>query len=733
MTKEWYSASELAGISGMPKYARGVNIKASRENWNRQKKQKGKGWEYHVSSLPTETCTELFHQQAIETINARADKFTLSGEALGEAELARIEEEKTARLKIKEQGLKDFAALPDGPKKQRIKARQWVVEALFVYRRHHKCNKQSSRIGFVSAFNEGDVNAPDWVYEQMPKYNGTRTLTKGSLQRWEENYINKGIMALADNYGQSKGRSKIETNPELKKVVLGSIFKYPHITPKKIKQFLQAAHPELDIVSIKGVERYIKSWKADNEQLWVYMTNPDKWKNQFMVAFGSHFENINELNKLWELDSTPGDWMLTDGRHSVLGVIDLYSRRLKFFVSKTSKAMAVCQVFRRAVLDWGVPEHIRTDNGKDYISDQFVDVIDALEIMQELCIPFASEEKGTIERAMRTMSHGILDLLPGFIGHNVAERKVIEARKSFADRIMKSGEVVEVAISSDELQEKLDQWTDHVYAHDVHSGLKGKTPWEVAAAWTKPVKRIEDEHALDMLLAENAGTRTVNKKGITFNGKNYFHQALTEFVGREARIKYDEQDLGRLAVYIDNVFICWAEDPDQTGISRKEWALVSKAHQKKFLSIQSAEYSQFKRDLKANIPEVVLEHRIEQSEKLTAFPQRSEPYTTPALEQAGFAARGRQPDRAELSEREKELQQQITEELKQPVVHHLSESETPQERYAHMARIERQIENGENVDEALRKQLECYQQGPEYRSMKMFFEDFGLPIDREAK
>ncbi len=36
-------------------------------------------------------------------------------------------------------------------------------------------------------------------------------------------------------------------------------------------------------------------------------------------------------------DSTPADVMLKDGRHSIIGVIDLYSRRVKLHVSKTSQ------------------------------------------------------------------------------------------------------------------------------------------------------------------------------------------------------------------------------------------------------------------------------------------------------------------------------------------------------------------------------------------------------------
>lgn len=730
MSREWFITADLSGLPGLPSTPRGINKMSVREGWKNRKRAKGKGSEYHINSLPPETQQHLRHQHAIAVVN---EKISDSGEALATQELKRIEAERNGRLQTKEQSLKDFSALPDGPKKTRAKARKWVIDALNIYRRAHGGTKQSSRQQFAQAFNDDSLDAaiiqtPAWVREQMPKHKGIRTLTAASLHRWEDDLYNKGIMALVDNYGQNKGRSKIEGNETLKKLVLGSIFKYPHITAKKIKAYIEAGHPDLDIVSIKGIDRYIKAWKADNAQLWTKITNPDQWKNIYMAAVGSHHDHITRPNQLWELDSTPGDWMLTDGRHSVVGVIDMYTRRLKLYVSKTSKATAVCQVFRRATIAWGLAEAIRTDNGKDYVSNQIEAVTEALEVMHEVCIPFASEEKGTIERAMRTLSHGILDLLPGFIGHNVAERKVIEARKAFAQRIMDKDSVVDVQISSDELQVILDQWTDHVYMHDVHGGLDGKTPFQVASSWTKPVRRISDERVLDMLLAEVAATRTITKKGIKFNKRWYFTPHLFDYAGEEATIRYDEQDIGRLAVYIQSNFIGWAECPELTGTSRREAATAIKAHQKKFLAEQAKQYTGYKKQLTDDIPQVVLQHRIEQSKKLHAFPPQSTEHTTAAIASVLGAEAPQQPAAPELTAREKEIRQQISDNTFKPVVLDIADAETPQARYRRWARIAQQIENGEPVSDELKAALARYQQSSGYQMMKDFFEELGLPI-----
>lgn len=720
MSNEWYSSSELVNLPGLPGTVQNINARGKRENWQRRKRQgRGGGWEYHIDSLPGETQAHIKRQSAIESINAAT-------------QVHLVEDNQVENLKVKEDGLKRWSALSQNdPRKKRAQAREWILRSWAEYARCH-CTSPSGCINeFVIAYKTGDIAIPPVYQEYLPRYRGALSLDRATLYSWKKRLQEQGMAGLLDGYGTRKGKSKIEQNEELKKTVLGCLVKYPHITAKKIKQYLEADKPHLNMVSIKGIDRYISNWKKENAQLWTYVTNPDKWKNVYMAATGSHFERIDRLNQVWEMDSTPGDWMLTDGRHSVLGVIDMYSRRLKFYVSKTSKAMAVCQVFRRCVIGWGLPEGVRTDNGKDYVANQFEGVLNDLEIEHEVCVPFASEEKGTIERAMRTMSHGILDLLPGFIGHNVAERKVIEARKSFASRIMTPGEVVEVAMSSEELQEKLDQWTDHVYQHDEHSGLENKTPWQVATSWAGKVQRIDDERALDLLLAEVAGTRTVKKKGIEFNKRFYFDKVLMEHAGRESTVKYDEQDLGRLAVYINSEFICWAVNHELTGTSRKEAAVATKAHQKKLMQQQAAELKQYKRDISKNLPEVILQHRIEQSEKLAAFPAAYETVTTPALESITNSLK-KQPVQTELSNRQKAILDEVAQDLKEPVVRRMDENETPPDRYKRWARVERQIANGEPVKDEVKQQLDRYKASTEYNAMKAFHEEFGISIDQEA-
>ncbi len=57
MTKEWFTAAELAGQKGMPAHATNVTRKAKSQNWEYRQMTglRGVNFEYHASSLPQET------------------------------------------------------------------------------------------------------------------------------------------------------------------------------------------------------------------------------------------------------------------------------------------------------------------------------------------------------------------------------------------------------------------------------------------------------------------------------------------------------------------------------------------------------------------------------------------------------------------------------------------------------------------------------------------------------
>lgn len=364
-----------------------------------------------------------------------------------------------------------------------------------------------------------------------------------------------------------------------------------------------------------------------------------------MLALGSASADVRRLNQRWEADSTKADIMCSDGRCVLIGIIDVWSRRLKLLVSPTSKSTAVAALLRRCIIDWGVPEEFRTDNGADYTAFAMERLLFNLDIAHHLCAPFSPEQKPHIERVFGTFSRGLLELLPGYIGHSVADRKQIESRMSFAKRFGKKGEVVEIAMSSAELQKFCDEWTDHHYHQDVHSTLK-MTPAAKARSWTEPVKRISDERVLDLLLyaaPAGDGYRTIGKKGVevTFQGVKlqFISGSFAGHEGERVLPMIDPACIGTAVIYAaDGSFLAVAEDPRFKGISQQEVAEEAKAIQKETLA-------ELKKEVKAaakkagtsGIANKIRQQRKEQAEKIAGLPKKSTEHGSAALDQGAIA------------------------------------------------------------------------------------------------
>ena len=748
---DWFEVKELPGINGMPGTVQNVRDKAKREGWEGRKKAIGKGKEYHVDSLPKETQQALREKAYYEKTKERAREHEekckaenlLSayelGQTIGQMENEKILAKETARQKRKQEGLIKYNQLSaTNYKKIKAEARLHVLYALRDFRSEHKDTvgglREKSRVAFCDAVTNGTVTIPKNIMSQMPQYKGKRTINYKSLQRWEDDYYNSGRWALVPKYiGNGKG-TIVDRTPGLEQVIIGAIRNTHQVTPQGIIDYIKATRPELDVIKKRTLQRWLKDWKRTNNQKWIFISNPDQYKSVFMVAFGSHHEQITRYNQLWELDSSPADVMLKDGRHTIIAKIDMFSRTARFYVSKSSTAKALNQLFRKSLLLDGVCEALRTDNGADYISAEFTGVAEALEVPIALCNPFASEEKGTVERLFRTMAHGVMSLLPGYIGHNVAERKAIESVKSFSQRINTPGEVIDIELTAAEFQEKLDQWAEFIYAKNPHKGLDGKTPFEVKNAWKEPIRKIEDERALDALMLKPAGERTVGKNGVLVDWHHYVAPELVSYVDnhrgdKKVRIQYDEQDIGRIYVYeVDGPFICKAECHKLLGTSPQEVATISKKLQHKLNMEAKAIYKQGFKDMKVNMAEAILNHRIEESKNVCELPKASVPYTTAALEEAGKAARSN--DGPEYSKTDVDMEVFEKEFSQVSPVAEITRDD-PRETYKRWARIEQHIKAGDTVNVKDREGLKRYQQLPEYKSMKAYFELFDLPIDDE--
>ncbi len=715
---EAYCTNTLAMILGVTPQA--IRKRAGKESWPcRTRQGRGGGKEYLLSGLPQDVREALARQAAESSPAGR-----LAGLGLG----ALAEQDNAAGIAARADGLSRYQRLSTEGK-ARADARAELVRMCQVYARTAEISSTKARKAFAIAYNAGRIEVASSVRAVLD------TVSAGSLRNWELALEKEGLAGLAGEYGtHRKGTGTIDSIPELREFVVGMLTEFPHCSAQHVAQGIATRFAKEKRPSLRALQRWIRAWKEDNEQVFCALKNPDNWRSQYKSAAGSASEHIVRLNQVWEYDSTPGDVMLNDGkRHVVIGVIDVYSRRVQLHVERSSCSAGICAVTRKALLAWGVPEIAKTDNGSDYVSKQMVRVYQGLGIYHERAPHFTPEKKPFIERVFRTFSHGLLELLPGFVGHNVTERKDIEARKSFAQRLCHKGETVDLSyLSVEEFQKFCDTWADSVYQHNPHEGLGGKTPWERTSEWTGPINRLADERALDVLLLPapgDDGWRDVAKKAVKACGGHYNHALLGGLEGSRVRVMLDESDAGYVYVFDEaGEYVCRAEDPDLTGTSRAEIAARRREHQKKLIAEQKAELkAAAKRANVKDIAKEILNHRAEEAGKLSRLPQQSTPYTTDALDQAGIAARSTDAPPAQ-SEANAAARAQLDHTA---VVHHLPE--TPRQRWNRWAAIDAALLRGDAVSEGDKDFYKLWRQTAEWASWRDLMEWTSGDVDAVAQ
>ena len=532
-----------------------------------------------------------------------------------------------------------------GPKERlRIDAKVEILQALDSLRSTAGIGVTQARHVFAAAYNAGEIETPAWVRAAR------RSVSAPTLARWQDTVRTDGVAGLAGAYGNRKGSGIIDSEPQLRDFVVGMLLARPHATGVHVMRGLDADFAGSGLPAKRTVQSFLKAWKSDNATALQSIADPDAHKSRRQPAFGSASEDVKRLNQLWEMDSTPADVMLTDGRHQVIGVVDVYSRRAKLLVTKTSRAVAIATLLRRAILDWGVPERVKTDQGQDYTSQHFQRALTDLEIRHQICPPFTPEGKPFIERFFGTLTRDLFEILPGYVGHNVADRKALEARKSFAARLGEGADrLLGIELTAPQLQSYCDDWCEDLYEREPHRSLKGKSPFEVAAAWAHPIACVEDERALDILLAEapGDGTRVVAKDGLRIDNTVYIAGALGALVGERVYVRYDPDDFGRVYAYGGDpvAFICIAEAPERTGISRRAVAAEAMRQRSEVDKNVRKEARRLKAQIKPHrIAERILAKARDDADGLVAFPAPASLHETPALTAATDAAAGRGPE-----------------------------------------------------------------------------------------
>ncbi len=563
-----FSTIDLARILNVSEQA----IRKRFGAFTKYKRLKGKGWEYELSDLPPEI-QEIIRQQEEKCDHTQPAYPILAGnpnvnqpDREGDRYLVLAPGKSISSSFPEDREECDHRTPPSPPKRRPPEVERGeestshpthkkaaaIVEILHIMkewceaRNFEKCN---CREAFAIAYNRGEISTPSWVKEQI------KTLSSRSLIRWEKS----DLTDLMPKYGKSKGKTKIDRHPEMMDLIETKISQGSMGYQVLEALVFKFGHHNIDF-SLKTLERWIFNWKKENPVLADTFISPEKARGLHGSKIGTTASDYP--NQEWQLDSTLADIDLFGKRYALLAGIDNYSCRLRFYLAVTSSGEAITCLMARLIRVWGIPEVIRVDNGKDYVSDRVRIAIAAFPTQRVRCLERTPTQKARIENAFGLINNDLFSQLLQFIGRNVTERQNIRAKQRFEKSLYQG------SISPGELQQLIDEWTLWYENQHIHGEL-GMTP---LAKWhegnrIKPAVRLENERDLDILLAPapkstfGLGMRKVEGGVIHCGSNDYINAKLMKWSGRRVHVRYSVIDPASIAVFEDESlqnFLCVA-------------------------------------------------------------------------------------------------------------------------------------------------------------------------------
>ncbi|MCT7662256.1 DDE-type integrase/transposase/recombinase [Shinella kummerowiae] len=723
--KVWLTAREIAEeqLPELPKTESAIIRLAKREGWNthpcyvRVRAAVGGGLEYDYHLLPT-LAQVAYVQRHMVVGNEPPDP-----EAAASHPTSSV--------------LTDVAA------KERD-ARLAVLAAFDRFARGMRLHQRACMQIFCDRYQMGMIKVDDWVKDLVP------SVSKRSIARW------RSIQSAgaADDLGVDRSRARAGTglldtanDGMVRDFVLAWIAAGPHLSADTIRGYckdrfgdeISDRNGELKpLPPARTFQHFIKALKASQKVVLTKITNPDKYKSAMKLSGTGTLRHIKDPNALWMIDASPVDALCLDGRHSLYACIDIATRRMVITLSKTPRASAVSLMMRKAILKWGVAKVIKTDNGSDFVAVAIKRLFANLDIEPDVSDAYSPEQKAHVERVIKTFQHEVCPQLPGYIGHSVADRKEIEGRKSFAQRLgADEKELFEVSLTAEQLQRHIDDWLEYKYHEREHGGLKGQTPHAVAAASTSEISRV-DERALDVLLmpvAGKNGRRTMTKQGLKID--HFYYLTGSIMVGAEVFVRLDPIDMGKVYAFSleDGRFLDVAICPELSDVNPAEYVRAQKQVQAELLRENERKIKADIRELKkgpSGIERTIRLAKREAAEReaqnanVIPLPKREGQHSTPAIVAALEVHAGPKAAPTKASDAQREI---VLADLAPPRafenVTPIRTEPTPAQRFRTALDIEQRHAAGEPVDAEQLIWFGSYRESAEYKAARAMWEDFG--------
>jgi transposase InsO family protein len=334
-------------------------------------------------------------------------------------------------------------------------------------------------------------------------------ISERTLRRWVASYKKEGFDGLLRRERSDRGKSKRIT-PEALALAEQMRRELPRRSAELICELLER---EGHKVKRSTLERHLRLSGLSGKQLAAEAGAGGATRRFVRVG----------RNTLWQSDVKYGPW-LSDPSNSqkkfrtyLLVIIDDATRLVvhaEFYADQKQPILE--DGLRKAILRYGAPKSLYVDNGKIFTSTWLQLACARLNIRHLRTRPYNAEAKGKVERFNRTVENFLSELS------------------------------LQKAQTLEELNQLFGAWLSEGYNNKPHSALDGKTPVEVFASDSAPLRFHTLETLADAFLHE--AERAVDKAGcLNLNGRVY--DAGSEWMRKKVTVRFDPFDMDEIQLW----------------------------------------------------------------------------------------------------------------------------------------------------------------------------------------
>ena len=445
-----------------------------------------------------------------------------------------------------------------GGRQLRIALESLPVSAQALYRGEERPQED---IAQYTGKQRDEANAKAWTVEQYRQsglspddfiswFNANNppeeAITTSKLFRWQDKYQRGGVAALIDRRGgHNRGQ---DTIPEDAWQVFYSLFMTQQKRSAKLcYDVTQQEYPE--IPSYRAFERKVQT--IPYYAILYYREGPKAFNDALPYMERSRLDIAS--NDIWFSDHHLVDVFVksVDGTRAIRPWLTVFfdarSNKVISFVARNAdpNATVVKRCLRLGMEQYGVPNEVYFDNGKDYRSKSFskdypMSLVNQLGIGTIYATPYHGAAK-TVERFFGTFTNRFSRRFNTYTGCNA---KIRPECMQTNDK-----EILTLAPAWDEFIECLDAYIAE-YNQTPSNGIDmaGKCPNQVYLE-NLAVKRIVSDLDALRLLCGNAEERVIQKNGIMIMNNSYFNELLMSHLGERVTVVYDPDNIDKIAVF----------------------------------------------------------------------------------------------------------------------------------------------------------------------------------------